>query len=204
MLIQTAVNTSFNLVLLVGIPLLFYYAVHRRRHQRGIAEVMGRAGMRLGESRYLWYAAGGVVVVLLWIAVLPPDLEVITREGTVQHRFAGRGIDVDTVSSAALYALVQTGFSEEFLFRGLIAGSLGRRMSLVRANVLQAALFLAPHLLLLTIMPEHWPVLILVFIGALFAGWLRLRSGSIAGPWMLHGGANLVVTLSVLVRTMPP
>jgi hypothetical protein len=98
MLFQTAVNTSFNLVLLVGIPLLFYYTVHRRRHERGIAEVMGRAGMRLGESRYLWYAVGGVVVVVLWITVLPPDLEVITREGTVQHRFAGRGIDV----SAAL------------------------------------------------------------------------------------------------------
>jgi membrane protease YdiL (CAAX protease family) len=108
-----------------------------------------------------------------------------------------------TPSSALLYALAQTGFTEEFLFRGMIAESLGRRMSLARANLIQAVIFLAPHLALLRIMPEHWPALILVFTGALFAGWMRLRSGSIVGPWMLHGGANLMVTLNVLLRTAP-
>lgn len=76
-------------------------------------------------------------------------------------------------------------------------------MPVLWANLLQAAIFLAPHLLLLFIMPEHWPLLGLVFLGALFGGWLRIRSESILAPWVLHGSANLAVTLSVLVRTMP-
>ena len=46
---------------------------------------------------------------------------------------------------ALLYGVVKTGFAEELLFRGLIAGSLGRRLPLVWANLLQALIFLLPH-----------------------------------------------------------
>ena len=53
---------------------------------------------------------------------------------------------------ALLYGVVKTGFPEELLFRGLIAGSLSRRFSLLWANVVQALIFLIPHLLVLRIM----------------------------------------------------
>lgn len=201
MLAQRFVDTLFNLVLLVGIPLAVYYAYHRLRHTRGAGEVFRRAGLQIGDASYLRLAVIGLVVVAGWVWLLPPDLEVITREGTVQSRFAGRGLNLDSIATAMLYALIQTGFAEEFLFRGLIAGSLGRRLALWNANLLQASIFLAPHLLLLFVMPEHWPLLILVFAGSLFGGWLRIRSESILSPWLIHGGANLAVTLSVLARS---
>jgi len=79
---------------------------------------------------------------------------------------------------ALLYGVVQTGFSEELLFRGLIAGSLARQL------------------------PEMWGILPIVFVGALFAGWLRMRSGSILGPWLIHATANVTVTLSLAARTL--
>jgi membrane protease YdiL (CAAX protease family) len=107
------------------------------------------------------------------------------------------------MSAALLYALVQTGFAEEFLFRGLIAGALSRRMSVLKANLIQSVIFLAPHLVLLFIMPKQWPLLVLIFVGALYSGWIRIRSGSILGSWLIHGGANLAVTLSILIRTVP-
>ena len=102
---------------------------------------------------------------------------------------------------ALLYGVVKTGFPEELLFRGLIAGSLSRRLSLLWANFWQALIFLLPHLLLLFIMPEMWWHLPFVFAGALFAGWVRIRSGSIVGPWLLHATANVTTCLSVIVRT---
>jgi membrane protease YdiL (CAAX protease family) len=89
------------------------------------------------------------------------------------------------------------------LFRGLIAGSLGRRLPAVRANLVQAFVFLAPHLLVLGVMPEMWRALPLVFAGGLFAGWVRRRSGSIAGRWVVHVTANVTMCLSVAVRTGP-
>jgi membrane protease YdiL (CAAX protease family) len=203
MLADRAMGTLSNLVVLVVIPLLGYYAYHRFRHKRTLGGVLKRAGLNRGEPGYLKYATAGVAIIVAGVWLFPPDLEVITREGTVQHGFLGAGLGIEPLLAAALYAFVQTGFTEEFLFRGLIAGSLGRRLSLRWANLIQAAIFLAPHLILLAIMPEHWPILILVFGGALYAGWLRIASGSIAGPWLLHGSANFAVTLSVLARTMP-
>jgi membrane protease YdiL (CAAX protease family) len=102
---------------------------------------------------------------------------------------------------ALLYGVVKTGFAEEFLFRGLIAGSLARRLPLPWANLAQALLFLLPHLLALRVMPETWGILPLVFAGALFAGWVRIRSGSIFGPWLLHAALNFTMCLSVAART---
>jgi hypothetical protein len=74
----------------------------------------------------------------------------------------------------------------------------------IRARAgLQTAIFLAPHLLLLFVMPEHWPLRVLIFLGAAFAGWARIRSESILGPWLLHRGINFGVTLYVLFNTLP-
>jgi membrane protease YdiL (CAAX protease family) len=102
---------------------------------------------------------------------------------------------------ALLYGVLQTGFPEELLFRGLIAGSLARRLTGAWANLLQALIFLAPHLLVLRIMPEMWWILPIVFAGAVFVGWLRIRSGSIIGPWLIHASANVTMCLSVAART---
>ena len=116
--------------------------------------------------------------------------------------FAGLGFSTQTVAMAFLYGVVKTGFSEEFLFRGLIAGSLSRRLSLVWANVVQALIFLAPHLLILFIMPEIWVILPLVFVVALFKGWLRIKSGSIIGPWVIHGCVNMALGISIAIRSV--
>ena len=71
---------------------------------------------------------------------------------------------------AFLYGVVKTGFPEELLFRGLIAGSLSRRLPLLWANLGQALIFVVPHLFVLRIMPEMWGFLPIVFIGSLFLG----------------------------------
>lgn len=203
MVAQRLVSTAANLVVLVVLPLLAYYLYHRLRHRRTLGEVLRRAGLQRGELTYLWYAAAAVAVICGWFWLLPPDLEAMTREGTAQHAFAGAGFGPGVISAALLYALVQTSFAEELLFRGLITGSLSRRLPVVWANLIQAVIFLAPHLLLLFIAPAQWPLLVLIFVSALFVGWLRIRSGSILAPWLIHGGANLAVTVSVLIRTMP-
>ena len=71
------------------------------------------------------------------------------------------------------------------------------------ANLVQALIFLAPHLLVLWIMPEMWWGMPIIFAGALFVGWLRIRSGSILGPWLVHASANVTMCLSVAARTGP-
>ena len=49
-------------------------------------------------------------------------------------------------------------------------------------------------------MPKAWPLLPLVFVGALVFGWLRIKSGSIIGPWLMHASGNVAIALSVAIR----
>jgi len=74
-------------------------------------------------------------------------------------------------------------------------------MSVGWANAVQALIFLLPHLLLLRLMPEMWGMLPVVFVGAFFLGWVRIKSGSILGSWLIHASVNVAMCLSIAVRT---
>ncbi len=64
----------------------------------------------------------------------------------------------------------------------------------------QAVIFHVPHLLVLRIMPEIWGILPIIFASSLFLGWVRIRSGSIIGPWLIHASANVAICLMVAIR----
>jgi membrane protease YdiL (CAAX protease family) len=200
-LLNATVSALAQLLLFAGLPLLVYTVYHKWRHKRGWSEIAKRAGLSACPWRYLLWsialALAGAVAIALW----SPPLELFTREGSAQRPFVGLGLSEGAIVLALLYGAVQTGLTEEILFRGLIAGSLSRRLSVLWANVAQALVFLLPHFLILYVMPEVWPLLPLVFAGALVFGWLRIKSGSIIGPWLMHASGNIAIALSVAIRT---
>ena len=197
MLADAATSALSNVVILAGLPFLGFWLYHRKRHGRTLAETARRAGLQWGDVRFIWYCAAPALAIVAYLILWTPDPEPWTREGSAHREFAGLGPSATSIAMAFLYGMVRTGFAEELLFRGLIAGSLGRAMSLPWANILQALVFLAPHLLLLTVMPEAWPILLLVLAGGLYTGWVRIRSGSVVGPWLLHGAVNTAVSIMV-------
>ncbi|HSC26612.1 MAG TPA: CPBP family intramembrane glutamic endopeptidase [Vicinamibacterales bacterium] len=203
MLVNAALSALLNVVTLAGAPFFLYWLYHWLWHRRRIGEVAARAGLVVGERRYLAWCLAASVATVAALAIWPPPLEAQLREGSAFRAFAGLGLSGSAVAMALLYGVVKTGFAEEFLFRGLIAGSLGRRLPTGWANLLQALIFLAPHLLILVTMPEMWLAIPFVLAGALFTGWVRLESGSLLGPWLLHAAVNVTTALSVAVRSAP-
>ena len=201
LLANAALSALVNLLVFAGLPFFAYFVYQKWRHKRPFGEILRRAGLQLGAGRYLAYSAAlacaGVAILVLW----PPPLDPFVRQGSPQRPFVGLGLGGPAVLMALLYGVVQTGFPEELLFRGLIAGSLSRRLPLPWANLGQALIFFIPHLLVLTVMPEMWGVLPIIFAVALFCGWVRIKSGSIFGPWLLHASANVAMCLSVAIRT---
>jgi membrane protease YdiL (CAAX protease family) len=201
LLVNAATIAVAQLLLFAGVPLLAYTIYHKWRHKRPWSEIAKRAGLAGCPRRYLLWSAVLALAGVVAIAALSPPIELFTQEGSALRPFVGLGLGPTAIVLALLYGAVQTGLAEEVLFRGLIAGSLSRRLSMFWANVTQALIFLLPHLLILYVMPKVWPLLSLVFVGALVFGWLRIKSGSIIGPWLMHASGNVAIALSVAFHT---
>lgn len=198
---DAAFSAIVQAAVLGGIPFLGFFVFHKWRHKRTFADVARLAGLQVGVPRYLAYSLAFSIVGLVALLVWSPELEPFTREGSAQRQFVGLGFSARALALAFFYGVLQTGFTEELIFRGLIAGSLSRRLPFLWANLLQAFIFLLPHLLVLMVMPEMWPVLPLVLVGALFFGWIRIKSGSILGSWLMHAFGNVAWAMIVAVRT---
>ena len=200
-LANAVISAVLQVALLGGVPLAAYYFYHRWRHGRTFREVAQRAGLQVGDPRYLAYSAVFALIVAITVLVWSPPLEPLTRTGSAQHQFAGLGLGLPALALAFLNGVVQTAFAEELLFRGLIAGSLARSLAFVWANLTQALIFLLPHLAILRVAPELWGILPVVFLGALLFGWVRIQSGSIFGSWLIHASGNVTMALMVAART---
>ncbi len=198
---NAAISAVVNLLVIAGLPFLLYFAYQKGRHKRGFAEIAQRAGLRLGPGRYLGYSLAFALAVVAILVIWPPPVGPFVRDGSPQQAFRGLGLSGPSVLMALLYGFVKTGLPEELLFRGLIAGGLSRRFSPRWANLEQALIFLVPTYLSSDIMPEMWGILPVVFAGSLFLGWVRIKSGSISGPWLIHASANVAICLSVAIRT---
>jgi membrane protease YdiL (CAAX protease family) len=201
LLANAALSALVNLLVFAGLPFLAYFVYQKWRHKRAFGEILRRAGLQLGAGRYVAYSAAFAIAGVAILAIWPPALDPFLRDGSPQQPFVGLGLGGPAVVMALVYGVVKTGFPEELLFRGLIAGSLSRRIPLLWANLGQALIFLIPHLIVLRIMPEMWSILPVIFAGSLLGGWVRIKSGSIIGSWLMHASVNVAMCLSVAIRT---
>src|SRR5262245_41573895 len=201
LLADAALSALLNLLVLAGLPFFAYFAYHKWRHKRAFGEIARRAGLQLGPCRYVAYSVALALASVAIRAMWPPALGPFLRDGSPHQPFVGLGLGGPAVPMALLSGVVKTGLSEELLFRGLIAGSLSRRLPLLWANLGQALIFLIPHLLVLGVMPEMWSILPVIFAGSLLWGWVRIKSGSIIGSWLMHAAGNVAICLSVAIRT---
>ncbi|MFC1804111.1 lysostaphin resistance A-like protein, partial [Thermoproteota archaeon] len=85
---------------------------------------------------------------------------------------------------------------EEIFFRGLLGGWLERRYGFRIGNIVQAVMFLLPHLLLLMVSTSFWLVIVVQFLAGWVMGLLRSRSGSILPGWLAHSFMNAVGALA--------
>lgn len=178
-------------------PVAIYVAIVHWRSRVAWPEIARRLGLSRGNGRpYLFALAATALmgVVVAWISSWTSSFK-----GSMIAPFVGTSPTPALVAEAFNYGIVATGFPEELLFRGLIAGTLFRRLPFWKANLLQAAIFTLPHLLILLIAPRLWPLAICLPIGlGLVAGWLRQTSGSIWPSVILHGIPNAVGALWVM------
>ena len=95
-----------------------------------------------------------------------------------RNHAAGRHASPPSFLLAWLYEAFYAALGEEAFFRGFRGGLLIRRLGFSIGNLLQAALFMLPRTLLLTISLGLWPLLLIQLLAGWLQGWLFYRSGS--------------------------
>jgi len=200
--VQTELLVFPTQLITFALPSLIYFVVYVfGKKQLSIKEVLQRLGFQFGHwSYYLWALLLLVPVATLSYLVahylLPPG---ILKDPRLNNQFAKLSLSISSVILAFLYNAVYVAFGEEMFFRGCLAGVLGRRLSLVSANIVQALIFVVPHLVILTVFPAIWPLVTFVpLLYGLIYGWLRLRSGSFFPAYLLHTLTNTLAAVEVM------
>lgn len=97
MLATVVGNTVGNLLLLFLGPFAAFWGYQRWRHERSLPETIGKAGLAVGQPRYLVHCLAASAAVVLLLLVWPPSPETFGRPGSAQRPFVGAGLSGATL-----------------------------------------------------------------------------------------------------------
>ncbi len=195
MLFNGLISALVQLSLFLIIPVVWWLTAARKQ-QRFLEWI----GLRWpdGEDR----TKGVLLSIAAWALLFAPGILIIVSfdDKTVLAgaQFANSG--AEGLAALLVWALIQTGLTEELLFQGFINKRLSAKFGLTVGCSVAGVLFGGLHLAMVsTAVPLWLAVLVGVFAGT--AAWLfgyineRLCRGSIIPSWLLHSAANFVTGL---------
>ena len=186
-------------LIVLSIPSLIYVAVRRRRGEKG-NEVLRKIGWQGSRPIYFLWSLGVIILVggLGWLAFQAVPSEVLQDPNINISDYAGLTLSVSSFLLVWLREAIYVALGEEIFFRGFLGGWLVRRLGFAIGNTVQALIFILPHLLLLLVSLNLWPILAVQMIAGWLLGWLCYHSGSILPGWLAHSLINAFGALAVM------
>ena len=177
---QANLNASAAWFGVTAVILGLVWLVMRRDHPR-------LRILHLGRPAAAW-ALGGTALFFVVFLLIPATL--LGREGLAIPALLR---DAPWLVPANMLQ----GAAQELQFRGLLLGSLERFTSPLLANAVQAVFFGLAHLAIVYQGPIA-PFVPLTMLLGFVLGWVTQRTGSLWPAIIVHGVADVVVTLAVL------
>ena len=186
-------------LVVLSIPSLIYVAVHRWRGEKW-SGILGKIGWQGCRPTYFLWSLGVMVVAggLGWLALQTVPAEALQGPNVNISAYAGWMLSLTSFLLAWLREAIYVALGEEIFFRGFLGGWLVRRLGFATGNTIQAVIFLLPHLLLLLISLDFWPVIVVQMVVGWLLGWLRYRSDSILPGWLAHSLINAFGALAAM------
>ena len=191
MVFTTVISSFVQLALALVLPVAWWAVTTRRR-----VEFATWIGLFVPE----WKAKRQrlVLALMVWAVVTVSSILLLSSgiSGTSTSSFVGTGIY--GAIAVLFYAFIQTGLSEEILFRGFLGKKLSEKFGFAVGNTVQAVIFGLVHVILLS---STFTLIPLIGVGVLTAvsGWImgwvneEAAGGSILPSWVMHSLANLLV-----------
>ncbi|MDR1688234.1 MAG: CPBP family intramembrane metalloprotease [Clostridiales bacterium] len=192
MLLQTAINTVFQIIVFFFIPVIWWLFTKRKKENFFV-------WVGLKRPRCSDKTKGFIISLLTFILLLLPGMYLVfsfeNKALLANAKFAGLGIN--GVIPVLLYSVIQTGLCEEVFFRGFLNKRISQKFGFGVGNITQSVLFGLLHSVTLVGNIDMMFVIITViftFIVGLLMGYLneKIFNGSIALSWAIHSLVNIV------------
>ncbi|GAB0169170.1 CPBP family intramembrane metalloprotease [Lysinibacillus sp. CTST325] len=202
MVLESAISAIFQVILFSGIPFIWWFFSARKEQsflkwlglQKPVIENKG--------NYFVWFL---FIIVVMFGSILPITYFYLDSTILASNRFTGLGFSA--LIPAFFYAIVQTGLSEELLFRGFLLKRFMHRFGFQIGNIVQSLLFGILHgLMMFSFIP--FGVVVLIVMATAFAGYLmgwineRKSNGSILTSWGIHGISNLIASFLAMFNVL--
>ncbi|MGE7926522.1 CPBP family intramembrane glutamic endopeptidase [Lysinibacillus xylanilyticus] len=202
MVLESVINAVFQVILFSVIPFIWWFFSARKEQsfltwlglQKPVIENKG--------SYFLWFL---FIIILLFVPLTTISYFYLDSSTLATNRFTGLGFSA--LIPALFHSIVQTGLSEELLFRGFLMKRFMHRFGFQMGNIMQSLLFGILHgLLMFSFIP--FGVVVLVVIATAFVGYLmgwineRKSNGSILTSWAIHSIVNLLAAFMAMFNML--
>ncbi|MGE7839977.1 CPBP family intramembrane glutamic endopeptidase [Lysinibacillus sp. NPDC093712] len=202
MIVESLINAVMQIILFSVIPFCWWLILARKKCSFLVWLGFQKPNIENKANYWTWF------LVILALLVIPINIIIyffVDESLLASNRFVGLGFSA--VIPALIYAILQTGLSEELFFRGFLTKRLVSKLGFYKGNVLQSLLFGAIHGLMFLSSIQLIGV-VFIFIATSLAGYLmgwineNLSKGSIISSWGIHSSANILAAFMAMFNVI--
>ncbi len=193
-MVNLLISALIQVALFSLVPVIVWLVMRKTaKTEEGFFSWIGLKPIQTGSVVWFWLLFFAIFAGVCLIAVIVIPL--IMRESTsATTQFKGEG--TSAIPGILIYAVIQTGLSEEILFRGFIGKRCIARLGFTVGNLIQAALFGLMHgTLFLLVLDAPRALALTLITGAIgwIEGWINEKKagGSIIPSWIFHSLTNI-------------
>lgn len=188
LLINKVISSILQIILFALIPFIWWIVTARKKCK--FAEWIGLKKAEGGRKTAIYTAiiAFAFIMIGAFTLFVLKDVEMATSDFN--------GLGVGAIPAIIVYAIFNTAFPEEILFRGFLLKRFASKFGFLAGNIIQAILFGFMHgVMFFTYVGVVKAVVITVFtmVIAWFMGYINEQkaNGSIIPGWIIHALSNI-------------
>lgn len=190
--INKIINSLLEIILFSLLPFLFWYLSARKQERFpdwiGLKKIKGAKKTALAI----------ILVTVFYLAISLVFLKGLNNIESATSEFQGLGFAA--LPAIFIYAVFNTSFPEEVLFRGFILKRLANKLGFTKANFIQGILFGLLHGVMFFPLVGNLKSILIILLTSLAAfamGYVNeeISGGSIIPSWIIHTISNLIAGL---------
>lgn len=190
--INKIINSLLEIILFSLLPFLFWYFSARK--QESFRDWIGLKKIKGAKKT----ALAIIIVTTFYLLISLILLNSLKNIENATTEF--QGLRFAALPAIFVYAVFNTSFPEEVLFRGFILKRLANKLGFTKANFIQGILFGLLHGVMFFPLVGNLKSILIILLTSLIAlsmGYIneKLSGGSIIPSWIIHAISNLIAGL---------